>query len=175
MGKASSKARPWALGFGLLAWSAVTLGLARAYSRAPRAGDQLREVVALDQFHHQRGDAVTLFESVGGGDIGMVQRGQGLGFASESRQALGVMGKRVRQDLDRDVTIELGITRPIDFAHASATEQIGQQEDAETGAGSESQVLWIIRAEWRYRSKRSSVLAKYLPIQQSRQPSRSLR
>ena len=53
------------------------------------------------------------------------------------------MRKRVRQDLNRDVAIELGITRPINFAHASATEQIGQQEDAETGAGSESRAVGL--------------------------------
>ncbi len=60
-----------------------------------------------------------LLEAVDGGDIGMVQGGEGLGFASESGQTLGVMRKRVRQDLDRDVAIELGITRPIDLSHAA--------------------------------------------------------
>ena len=40
------------------------------------------------------------------------------------------MCKRIRQDLDRNVAIKLGITRPIDLAHASATEQISQLEDA---------------------------------------------
>ena len=106
-------------------------------------GDPSRQVVALDQLHHEGGDALALFESIDGGDIGMVQRGKGLGFARESRQTLGVVGKRVRQDLDCDVAIELRVTRPIDLAHASAPEQIGQLEDAETGAGSQGQTVAV--------------------------------
>ena len=37
------------------------------------AGDALREVVALDEFHHQDRHACALFEPVDGGDVGMVQ------------------------------------------------------------------------------------------------------
>jgi hypothetical protein len=46
----------------------------------------------------------------------MVQRRKGLGFAQEAREPLGVVRERLGQDLDRDVTIELGVARPIDFA-----------------------------------------------------------
>ena len=33
----------------------------------------LRQVIALDQLHHERGNALALFEAVDGGDVGMVQ------------------------------------------------------------------------------------------------------
>ena len=47
--------------------------------------DALRQILALDQIHHKRSDALALFESVDGRDIRMVQRGKGPGFASEPR------------------------------------------------------------------------------------------
>ena len=43
--------------------------------------DALREILALDEFHHERRDAAALFEPVDAGDVRMVQRGEGLGFA----------------------------------------------------------------------------------------------
>ena len=49
----------------------------------------------------------------------MVQRGQDCGFARESGQAIGVVRKRIRQDLQRDIAIELGVARAIDLAHAA--------------------------------------------------------
>ena len=70
----------------------------------------------------------------------MVQRGQRLGFTQEAREPLRVVRERLGQDLDRDIPIELGIARPIDFAHASATDRLDQLEDAEVGAGGEGQV-----------------------------------
>jgi hypothetical protein len=47
--------------------------------------------------------------------------------------------ERLRQDLDRDVPIELGVARPIDFAHAPATNFLEQGEDAKTGAWGQGQ------------------------------------
>ena len=106
-------------------------------------GDPLRQILAFDEFHHEGGHAAALFESVDGRDVRMIQRGEGLGFAGEPGEAFGIVGERLREDLDRDVTIELGITRPKDLAHAPATDEIGQLEDAETGAGSQSQTVEV--------------------------------
>jgi hypothetical protein len=44
----------------------------------------------------------------------MVQRGEHLGFAGESRESIGVAGKGRWQDLDRDLAIELRIAGPVD-------------------------------------------------------------
>ena len=38
-------------------------------------------------------------------DVRVIQRGEDLRFALESREAIGIVGERLRQDLDRDVAI----------------------------------------------------------------------
>ena len=43
------------------------------------------------------------FEPVDRGDVRMIQRRERLRLAFEPRQAFGVRGERVRQDLDRDL------------------------------------------------------------------------
>jgi hypothetical protein len=40
----------------------------------------------------------------------MIQRGERLGFAGEPGETFGILGERLGQDLDRDITIELGVT-----------------------------------------------------------------
>jgi hypothetical protein len=36
----------------------------------------LREILAVDELHHEAGHASAFFEAVDGGDVGMVQRGK---------------------------------------------------------------------------------------------------
>ena len=55
----------------------------------------LREILALDEFHDDEGEwgrqawqGGRRFEAVNAGDVGMVQRGERLGFAREARQAI---------------------------------------------------------------------------------------
>jgi hypothetical protein len=69
----------------------------------------------------------------------MVQGREGFRFTLEASQAIRIVGERLGQDLDRDVPIEPGVTGSIDFAHASATDEVDQLEDAEAGASSERQ------------------------------------
>ena len=109
--------------------------------RAPR--DALRQVLALDELHHQRGDAPTFFEPVDARDVRMVQRGEGLGFAREPRQAVGIMRERFGQDLDRDVTIQLRVARAEDLPHAAFADRRDDFVDAEARAGSEAQVAAV--------------------------------
>ncbi|MDA1097090.1 MAG: hypothetical protein O3B84_07540, partial [Chloroflexi bacterium] len=59
------------------------------------ARDSLRQVVSLDEFHHEGVNVTRLFESVDDRDVGMVQRGQGLGFTQEAREPLGVVRERL--------------------------------------------------------------------------------
>ena len=49
----------------------------------------------------------------------MVQRGEHLGFALEARQAFGIERELLRQNLDRDVAIQLRVARAIHLAHAA--------------------------------------------------------
>src|SRR5688500_10136787 len=55
-------------------------------------------------------------------DVRMVQRCQGLRFACEARQAIRICGERIRKNLQSDIAIELGITRPVDLPHAALSE-----------------------------------------------------
>jgi hypothetical protein len=49
----------------------------------------------------------------------MVQRGERAGFALEAGQALGIVCKCLRQDLNRNVTLELRVPRAIDNTHTA--------------------------------------------------------
>ena len=52
-------------------------------------------------------------------DIRMIQRGECLRFAGESRQPLSVRGEQLGQDLDRHVAIELRVSGAIHLAHSA--------------------------------------------------------
>ncbi len=102
-------------------------------------GDALREVLALDQFHHEGMHARRLLETVDGGDVRVVQGREGPRFALEARQAFGVGGKRIGEDLDRDLAAERGVGGAPDLALAALGKRSGDLVDAETGTGGEGQ------------------------------------
>ncbi len=109
------------------------------YAGDVMVGDALREVLALDQFHHEGMHARRLLETVDGGDVRVVQGREGPRFALEARQAFGVGGKRIGQNLDRDLAAERGVGAAPHLPHAAFTDLIGDVLDAETGAGGEGQ------------------------------------
>ena len=90
----------------------------------------------------------------------MDQGGEGFRFTLEASQAIRIVRECFGQDLDRDIAVQLGVAGSIDFAHASATDQLGQLEYAETGARSERQPLKYTgeRGSWRD-APRGQVLA----------------
>ena len=75
------------------------------------ACNALRQIVALDQFHHQRPNTTGFFEAVNVRDIRIVQGHERLCFAGEPGQAVGVAGESVGQDFERDVSIQLFVSR----------------------------------------------------------------
>ena len=100
------------------------------------------------------------FETVDRGDVRMIQRREGLGFARETRQSVGVGGERVGQHLDRDVAIQLRVARPIHLAHAAGpkggqdfvraktcAEVEGQTAGTSIGQGGASTALLLSDAE----------------------------
>ena len=107
----------------------------RLGDRHRSALDQRRKIVALDQLHHQRADAVRFLEAVDVRDVGVIERCEHLGFAGEAGQALGVLGEVLRQDLDGDVAVEPGVARAVDLPHASLTELGGDLVRTESRAG----------------------------------------
>ena len=67
------------------------------------------ERLPLHQLHHQRTDAVRLFQAVDLRDVRMVQRRQCLGFTLEAGQPLGIVRNGVGEDFDRDLPTQVGI------------------------------------------------------------------
>jgi hypothetical protein len=81
-------------------------------------GKRTRLRLALDQLHLQG----AVLNAVQMRDMGMIQRGQHLGFAPEASHALRVAGECVGQDLQRHIALELGVTGAIDLVHATRTQ-----------------------------------------------------
>jgi len=75
------------------------------------SGQAVRQCASIDELEDQAAYAVTLFDSVDGGNAGMAERRQHSGFTLEACQPVGVLGERRRQDLDCHVTGEARITR----------------------------------------------------------------
>ena len=69
--------------------------------------------LAVDIFEHEvaRADVMELT------DVWVVQRSNRPRFVLEATQTVGVSGECVGKDLDRHVTLEAGIARPIDLTH----------------------------------------------------------
>src|ERR1700730_14650155 len=64
----------------------------------------------------------SVFDTVDGRDVGMVERGQDLGFALEASHAFGVAGERFGEDLQRNIALQLGVARAVHLAHAARAE-----------------------------------------------------
>jgi hypothetical protein len=116
----------------------------RLIDRQGAARDTLREVLALDQFHHERGDAMALLEPVDTGNMRMVQRREQFRFALEPREPIGIRRQRRWQDLDRDLTFQPGVGGAIHLPHAALADLRGDVVDAETCAGREAQTAGSI-------------------------------
>ena len=121
-------------------------GLPRRSARRAKAGNALREIVALDQFHHQGQRATGAFKAVDGRDVGMIQGRERLRFPLEAGKALGILSERIGQHLDCDLAAEARIGRTIDGAHSAFADRRDDVVDAESSAGSERQVPESIAA-----------------------------
>ena len=62
------------------------IGSASSSGMAPRA-QPLRQILALDELHHEGLDAVGVLQPVDGGDVRMIQRGEDFRFALEPAPA----------------------------------------------------------------------------------------
>ena len=109
----------------------------REWQRARDTGGSLKllgQRDAVDEFEHQRTHTGTFLETVNGGDVRMVERGEDSRFALETRQPLGGTGQRLGQNLDRHIAAQSRIAGAVDFAHPAhanhRTELIGAQRAA---------------------------------------------
>ena len=92
------------------------------------------EPLALDQLHRQEPDAVLILDRIERDDVRVVEAGDGARLVFESRQAFGVRGHVGRQHLERDVTTEAAIARPVHLAHAARAERGDDLVATESGA-----------------------------------------
>ena len=75
------------------------------------------------------------YEAVDRRDVGMVEGGEHLRFSAEPCDAITIKREGVRQDLQRDIAIELGVARAIDLARAPFAEQGHDFVRADASAG----------------------------------------
>jgi len=75
-----------------------------------------------------------VLEAVDRRDIRMIQGGEHLRFSPETSESIGIGRERVREDLQRDVAIELRIAGAVDLAHATRADLRDDLEWAETSA-----------------------------------------
>ena len=66
----------------------------RLIQRNRTTGDALREVVTLDQFHHEGGHAPALFQAVDVRDVGMIQGREHFRFALKASKPIVVSRER---------------------------------------------------------------------------------
>jgi hypothetical protein len=66
--------------------------------------------------------------------LGVVERSQYFGFALKPGQSFGVRGKRVRQDLDGDLALQVRVGGLVHLTHATDANSGGDFIRTETGA-----------------------------------------
>ena len=103
--------------------------------RSPR--QPLRERLAVHELEDQAPGVAEALEPVDGADVRVVERRQQPRLALETREPLAIGRELRRQDLDRDVTSEDAIARPIHFAHAAGAEQADDLVLTEARPGSQ--------------------------------------
>jgi len=91
---------------------------------------QLAEVHAIDEFHEEVEEAAGLAEVVDGDNVGVVEGGEGAGFASEAFGELGVVDAFGGEELEGDEAVEGFLPGLVNDAHAAAAEEF---EDLELG------------------------------------------
>ena len=84
--------------------------------------DEAVEGLAFDEFHGEEMDAVGFFDREDGDDVGVIEGGDGAGFALKTGEAVGIARHIGRQNLEGDVAVEFGVGGAIDLAHAAGAE-----------------------------------------------------
>ena len=86
-------------------------------SRHRTARQKLLQRLAADQLHDEKANVAILLEPVNGGDAAVAQGGENPRLTFKARQPFGVLRKQFRQDLDGDLTAELGVLGGPDHPH----------------------------------------------------------
>ncbi len=74
----------------------------------------------------------------------MVQRSERLGLALEAGNPIRISSERLRQDLDRHITIQLRVPRPVDLPHPAHADLGGHFVRAEARAGGQGHLCFVV-------------------------------
>jgi hypothetical protein len=61
-------------------------------------------------------------EAIDGGAVWVIQRGEDSRFPFKPNYVFSASDERLRKDLDGDLAIELGVSRPVDLSHSASPE-----------------------------------------------------
>ena len=90
------------------------------FHRAP--ADPVFQGHPFEKLHRDEGMAILFANIVDRADVGMIESRGGLGLTSKSRQRLCISGHFVRQELERDETVQSRVFGFVDHAHAAAAQ-----------------------------------------------------
>ena len=99
-------------------------------------------------------------------DVRMIERRENLRFTTEASEAFRMVRDLGQQDLERHVTIELGVMRAIHLAHPAGAEQGDDLVEAEARAGGEGH--WVGGSIAGLSRSTSQQLARLSPANRSR-------
>ena len=139
-------------------WLDVAVQNARLMGRGQRVGDiyqqldglaplalrssrPLSQRAAIDELGDQILAALELARIVHGDDVRVIERRSRLGFTLEAA-ASGRVRERIGKNLDRDRSIQMGIERPIDDAHATGADRCLHLVYAEPSAA-QHRICWL--------------------------------
>ena len=105
-------------------------------------GDKVRQRRAVDQLHHERADAMRLFEPVDLRDVRMIERSQDLRFPFEAGEPFRIGREGLGQDFDGNVAMEFRVRRPIHLAHAARANERDDLVGAEANTGRKRHRMW---------------------------------
>jgi len=106
--------------------------------RNSRLTQTLTDGLSLQQLHHGEAHALGVANIVNRQDVGMRQRRDGLGFALETQQRVGVLGELFRENLDGYIALQAEVARAVDFTHASGANRGKNFIRAEASTGREN-------------------------------------
>jgi hypothetical protein len=103
-----------------------------------RAAQQaVRQRLTRKMFHHEEVDAVLRADVVERADVRVGEARDRAGFVAEAFLTIGIGGEVGRQNLDRDRTIQPGVARFVDLAHAACPERASDLVRTESASGTE--------------------------------------
>ena len=101
----------------------------------------LRDAVSqgrtFNQLQHQRPLPLGFLDAENGGDVGVVEAGEDLRLPREPGEPIRISREAVREDLQRDLAVELGVRGLPDLAHAAFPKESSHVIVAEPGTSFE--------------------------------------